>query len=461
MTKNTISILKRIANKKHYRELKRKEKRKKLKIIKLKRKRFFAGLNIDKFKLLSDNLQYVSDCKKTDLLNIDFDQLNSVAALKKIPVPEKFSLVDTPKESYKFINDVINTIYHNRTKIILLDYKYCNEIHLGAQVFFDILLRDILKYQKKIISIPSFQNYLEDVRPVNMSDDIKKLLYSIGSFAVIKNLTYNFPDIEPYPLCEFKKNDNAADVLFNIEKKEEHTTELVKYVIKSLGRMNKELNSDSKEYLGTIIGEILINAEEHSTNNHRFSIGYFKEVPSNDSQDKYGIFNLVILNFGRTIYDTFKDPECDRKDILERMEALSEKYRMQSYFGNNLNEEVLWTLYALQEEVTSVPTTRNLKRGNGSIKFIESFFGLKSDGNNLDNVSRLAILSGNASIVFDGKYKIEEKTIEGEDFKVMTFNDSGDISKKPDANYVKFAKNHFPGTLISAQILINKDDIKK
>ncbi len=42
---------------------------------------------------------------------------------------------------------------------------------------------------------------------------------------------------------------------------------------------------------------------------------------------------------------------------------------------------------------------------------------------------------------------------QGEDnrkFKMMTFNKNGDIKQKPDKKYVNFAKNYFPGTIISA-----------
>ena len=100
------------------------------------------------------------------------------------------------------------------------------------------------------------------------------------------------------------------------------------------------------------------------------------------------------------------------------------------------------------------------KRGHGSIQFIESFFNIKGTNSKADTISKMAILSGNTSIIFDGKYNIKEKTLpNGDTFKYMTFNDSGDISEKPDKNYVKYVDNYFPGTIISAKILFNEDDL--
>lgn len=69
------------------------------------------------------------------------------------------------------------------------------------------------------------------------------------------------------------------------------------------------------------------------------------------------------------------------------------------------------------------------------------------------------MISGNTNIIFDGKYEIRDKLIGKDSFKVMTFNDSGNIEDKPDRKYVKHIKDCFPGTIISAKILITKDDV--
>jgi hypothetical protein len=123
------------------------------------------------------------------------------------------------------------------------------------------------------------------------------------------------------------------------------------------------------------------------------------------------------------------------------MKNLSQKYTKNKWFSTSFEEETLWTLYALQEGVTSVSTER-YKRGNGSIRFIESFFNLRNNPITKDEISTMGIISGNTNIIFDGTYKIEEKIIGNDRFKVMTFNSSGNIEDKPDKNFVKFAKNN-------------------
>ena len=241
-----------------------------------------------------------------------------------------------------------------------------------------------------------------------------------------------------------------------MQRKEIDTTQLVDHVITSLKTVNKTLNSENKEDLSTVIGEVLINAEEHSTMNNRYSTGYFQKI--NNENNIFGIYHLVIMNFGKTIYEKFLSDDCKNYDIKEKMKNLSQKYTKNKWFSTSFEEETLWTLYALQEGVTSVSTER-YKRGNGSIRFIESFFNLRNNPITKDEISTMGIISGNTNIIFDGTYKIEEKIIGNDRFKVMTFNSSGNIEDKPDKNFVKFAKNnYFPGTIFYANILITQDD---
>ncbi len=117
-------------------------------------------------------------------------------------------------------------------------------------------------------------------------------------------------------------------------------------------------------------------------------------------------------------------------------------------------EETLWTLYALQDGVTS----KKEKRGSGTITIIESFFKMKGDEKN-DRISNMMLVSGAACINFDGTYKIQKKIDEnGMPMSVMTFNKSGSIEDKPDNAYVYSNDSFFPGTLLSVTLLFDKPE---
>lgn len=455
-----------IGLKRFYRRLKSKEKRKRRRrvqhlhhIYTLSR----TGGDISYENLVKEflpiNIGYLLSCEKSDFfidkllklkINNDGDFL----------VPAEFSIIDFPKESYRFIQEVTAALILQKYQIININYKNCIRADLGAQVLLDIILKDIITFFKTLRQIKPKYAQVKEINGTNFKNDaIKKLLFSVGSPAIHMNKTVYFKDIIPYKLC-IHDRESHIDPIKIIEKKDIDTTTLVDYVIECLKRLNKKLTPEKLDNLCVVISEILINAEEHSSTKYRFSIGYFHEIQEDGKH--YGVFRLAILNFGNTIYEKFKAPGCPNTNIVTKMKILSDSYNKRNiFFQKQFEEETLWTLYSLQEGVTTVAPDKYRKRGNGSIQFIESFFNIKGEEENIDEISRLAILSGNTSIIFDGKYKIHEKVSNGEKFKYMTFNNSQNIEEKPDPKYVKFVEDYFPGTIISAKILFNDDDFTK
>lgn len=361
-------------------------------------------------------------------------------------VPNIFSLTENYEESYLFLKTLFHILYFQSCENIYLDYSQCNRIDLDASVCMDILLGEFLIHYKECERCGYTVN-VNQIEPINFErEEIKKVLFSIGAFSSIKGFRVEYPDIIPFRLrFGVIKNPDASKM------RERHITQLVDYVIECMKKMNRTLTADAESNLFQVIGEVLINAQEHSSGDKSFSIGYFQD--SEKDGEHIGIFNLVILNFGKSIYEIFKDPNCENKEIVEKMTELSDNYTKRGFFTKaEFEEQTLWTLYALQEGVTCKV---DWKRGNGSIRFIDSFFKLKGN-NEKDDVSYLSIFSGNTRITFDGTHRLIDKFKgkEKKPFKMMTFNQNGDIEDKPDKKYVTFAENYFPGTLISAKIQI-------
>ncbi len=378
-----------------------------------------------------------------------------------IEIPKMFSIIEAPVESYLSLKKIISALLLEGNQEVILDYKNCEKVGLGTQVLLDIILIDFLRFSNKCRQIDrNHKDYFPiKIGGVNINnEEVQKMMFSVGSPVTLKVREQNFSDIIPYKLC-IHDNEKEKDYNKRIEKKELDTTEMADYVIDSLARMNKKLTPTRIDDLCTVIGEILINAEEHSTTKFRFSIGYFKEEKIENKH--YGIFRLVILNFGKTIYEKFKDDDCPNKEIVAKMKELSKAYTRKKFFSlNKFEEENLWSLYALQEGVSSVSPT-DFKRGNGSIRFIDSFFNIKGSIE-VDNISNLNIQSGNTRIHFNGEYSIVTKTnFNNDTFKVMTFNKSGNIEEKPDSRFVFQTKYYFPGTIISAKLFFNDDDFEK
>lgn len=296
---------------------------------------------------------------------------------------------------------------------------------------------------------------VDDIVPINYNTkEIEKILFSIGAFRSIKGFKIDYDDVIAFPIIVGSKKNKSLSQQRDID-----ITKTVDYIIQCLKKMNKNLTGPAETNFYKVLGEVIQNAEEHSNTNNRYSIGYFEKK----KDEEFGVFNLSILNFGNTIYETFTDPNCSNIEVADQMRELSKKYTSKNLFSQSkFEEETLWTLYALQDGVTRIA---DWDRGNGAIRFIEAFFKLKGTDDN-DNISKMNIISGHTRIIFDGKYNIVTKPRGKENklYKMMTFNDTGNIEDKPDSTYVKYEKNYFPGTLISAKIRIdleNTEELRK
>lgn len=411
-------------------------------------------------KYLPTNLKYLLYTNESPF-NIENIRKQNYKSDGVVELPKIFSIIEEPEESYLAIQKTISALLLEENTTFILDYKNCEKVELGSQVLLDIILKDFLQFTAKCQKIDrNHKNYFPiSIGGININnEEVRKMMFSVGSPVTLKVREHSFSDIIPYKLC-IHDNEREKNYEKRIEQKELDTTEMAEYVINSLARMNKKLTSEKRDDLCTVIGEILINAEEHSTTKYRFSIGYFKEVNSEDNH--YGIFRLVILNFGKTIYEKFKSEDCPNQEIVSKMRNLSDSYTKKKLFRQReFEEENLWTLYALQEGVSSISPT-DYKRGNGSIRFIDSFFNIKGS-KDIDDVSNLTIQSGKTRIHFNGEYDIVSKiNLNNESYKVMTFNESGSIEDKPDSRFVYQTKDYFPGTLISAKLLLDDEVVEQ
>ncbi len=370
-------------------------------------------------------------------------------------VPAIFSLTEAYPESFIFLKKLFYALYQDKYADIFIDYENCNRIDVDASVCMDTLLSEFIKHYKSCRARGRIKK-LNQILPKNYGkESIEKILKSIGAFNTIRGVQNTYTDIHPFHLLI---GNNFSRTLG--KDKEIEVTKIVDYIVDSLKLMNKTLTWQAEDSLSKVVGEVIINAAEHCGNKYRYSIGYLQiNKDPVEATTHVGVFNLVIFDFGRTIYENFKKTQSEELDVVKRMKELSKSYTQRNLLkSREFEEETLWTLYALQDGVTSVKAKQ---RGNGSIHFIESFFNLKGNTDH-DNSSFLTIISGNTRIIFDGKYQIQEKPRgkEGKIYKMMTFNDSGNIEDKPDPKYVMYTENTFPGTMIVAKICINFKNIE-
>lgn len=413
----------------------------------------FSNLPFHKFRRLSklskkpeysDTIKYFLDNK------IVFGDNELEFESNIFEVPKYFSIMEDSYESTTiFLRKLFNALYFQSFDEIFIDYKNCKTIDVCASMCMDIILADFIDYFNKCTK--GHHNIkVNTVKPINFEKyDVKKILFSIGAYRNIKGINLTFENAIPFPIIIGNKDNPKL-----AEKREVDITKTVDYIISCLGKLNKRLTGTAETNFYKVIGEVIQNAEEHSNTKMRYLIGHFEENKNGDTE--FGVFNLSILNFGNTYYETFKFAEAPNTKIVEQMKLLSKKYTQNKLFKKKkFEEETLWTLYALQDGVTRI---RDWNRGNGAIRFIESFIDLKGDSD--DDISKMVITSGHTRIIFDGKYKItkQKRGKDEKEFKMMTFNNSGNIEELPDDKYVKYENNYFPGTIISVKLKLDYEN---
>lgn len=369
-----------------------------------------------------------------------------------LKVPRHFSLTHAPAESYLFLCALIRFMHKVPSPQLLLDYHDCVQPDLDASVCMDAILRLFIEHHCIARIRLGKKGRACSVDAINMNhDQVRRFFYSTGAHRSVKGHGKSYDHIISCPL-KVSLRDPARK-----GRNEVTITDLLEHLQKCLARFGKKLTAKDEERFGDIIGEVLANAEEHSSLPLNYAIAHFEEY---QDEAHSGRFQIVIFNFGQTIYERLNDANaCLTKDtILPQMRDLSTHYNRKNLFGFGkapFQEECLWTLFALQDGVSSISN----HRGTGSTQFITDFLALRSKAPN--KKSLLTLMSGNTRIQFDGSYLIHEsKNAAGETHRRITFNQSNSLSDPPDPKVVTFAPAYFPGTLLYADIILTDDHLQ-
>lgn len=298
------------------------------------------------FLIQSDNSPF---CLKTLRLEVSLDTNGYIY------MPSVFSLCDNPNETINVLKQIIYSFFIKIPREIVFDYSRCTSIGLEAQALMDVILMEYKTFLNKCATMRSqriVSTFPESFGAINiLNEKLKKMMFSVGSPANLGIKRNDYPDIIRYSMCSHHAL-NESDKKQIKAQKEIDTSRAIDYVIDCLKKMGKKLTPKKRSDLCTVIGEILINAEEHSSLHHRFSMGYFHEVK--EGEQHKGLFHLVILNFGLSIYEKFRNDATCPHATVEKMKALSAQYTSRSFFKRGeFEEETLWTLYALQQGVFS------------------------------------------------------------------------------------------------------------
>lgn len=386
--------------------------------------------------------------------------LNTYVTLR---LPKRFSLSQPScsAESFGFLASLIRALHIVRAPMLLLDYQDCEELGLDASVCMDAILRLFIQRYTVFRSVYKKNAITCGIRVINMNrESVRKFYWSIGTGESIHGLGLQFPDTLRCPLETGWQGSGSEEQIAVT------STKLFEHLEACLARFNKQLTPKDAARFGNIIGEVLANAGQHSSLSPNYAIAHFVEHNTEDPNDHTGRFQIVIFNFGQTIYERLKDPKTclTHAKLWPEMENLSRdltRRRLLSPFKFKYEEEALWTLYSLQDGVSSLRHSSDAEsgRGSGTTKFITDFLELRSRAPDKNSV--LTLMSGQTRIQLNGDYGIEDKiNSHGHKQKVIAFNSTNDLSEPPDPKVVTFVAPYFPGTLLYADIYLTEEHLQ-
>jgi hypothetical protein len=386
-------------------------------------------------------LEYLSSTKFPQKQKVKIS--NKKAILK---IPSIFSFTENPDETIETLQKLFNL--RKGVNSIAIDHSECEIIGLGAEAIMDVILMNIKK--EKYLKMKNL--HLEGKLPNDQT--LFELLYVSG---ILKHLNISKDNPSPHRIKKLDLIYGGNDISFKRNKSSESgvvSTEVTKYFIECLNTKSFDLSPEGISYFSEIVGEVINNCEKHSGSFCQwYTIGHYNLNIEGD----YGECHLVIFNFGQTIYEGLKN-DIKSSELKDELKNLSDQHQNRGFFSlsKKWDEELLWTLYALQDGVSRVyDKLLNPDRGTGTIKLISHFqsLGDTKDGKK----SLMSIVSGNTCIYFDGKYSLENKKLEnGETRQLMTFNKEKDLTVPPDSNNVRKLKNYFPGTVISMKFYLDR-----
>jgi len=372
-----------------------------------------------------------------------------------INIPQTFSLFHNPDKVIETYHIIFK--YGSMSSIPGLNFNHtlCTDLELGASAVMDVFVIHLLEYKKRLLK-KSFA--ISGTLP--SKGQISEVLFVSGLLKHLK-IDKSIPKIihehkQNLKTLELIRGGQHATTMLVTKAMNSQTaaTKIIKYIAECVRTQDCELSKEGHRYFSHLICEVLDNCQIHSGDFCQwFALGHFDIVEGNT----YGQCNLVLFNFGNTIYESLKNGQLSP-------EIESQLYNLSKQFTNkrksDWNEEELWTLYALQEGISRLKNTdeNQRDRGVGTVKLINAFqeIGRAKDG----NTPTMSIISGNTYILFNNKYFLEDKVIDGTTVKTIAFNETNDINLPPDPENVKRLENYFPGTIITMKFYLDSNFIK-
>ncbi len=288
-----------------------------------------------------------------------------------------------------------------------------------------------------------------------MSSPIQKVLDAVGLRRELRiglNDVKNHDDVWPFELWRRRTRGTttAADALLKPQGREHLNDKLIDVIdewlqVASLNATSDgalwELSADGKFNIANMVGEILDNAERHSSidGDGDWTMAAFMAKRNAQGRASSMRCYLAFLSVGNSIAETIERAPKTTKEFCDKYARL--------HVRPGLSRDTLRTIAALQDGVTSAHSAYKGQRGGTGLQDTLAFIGELGGAPKPEADVRVTIVSGSSCIQL--RHPILVGRPDGSDRRVQWCNEANDPGRPPDRDIAFDLPSHFAGTLVS------------
>lgn len=376
---------------------------------------------------------------------------NKTKSTIQINTPKNFCLLNNPVCVLNWLSKFQCLALTESINHIIINHCKTKKYSLAAEALLGIISNEIKELRKHANNIIKIDGIVDNDHAYN------QLLEQIGIVSEMQDakmvLSNRDTSIDHKKIHAFKQNsnlnENASQTANDLNNKT--TLKLLEHINSGLRDHRLKLTKEAQNNLKLCVGEVLDNVGEHCglTAPHWFVRGYLNNHHKNKT------FELMIMNAGLPISDTFTNLPNEHYSKKLAMEYVN-------LHKNKVDEGTLFTIAALQGNMSSKNKKQTDTRGQGTIHLIEAFEQISRDYGNLRNNKtnvhiqpKMSIISGHTIINFNGTFKSHkiENEETGEERVIFSFNKQNCLKISPDkSTLINMKSNNFSGLLINIQI---------
>ncbi|MBB4637501.1 hypothetical protein [Longimicrobium terrae] len=352
-------------------------------------------------------------------------------ATVKLVFPSTCSIFDDPESTLEVLTKIAQAVAGGARKL-WFDQEGSVNVDLCAEA-----LTAALAKEARLEKIEVNGEYPKE-------PDARSCVAGFGTPAVLKEFGYEPTwDIPLLPLERYNSVSRPDTKLLLAEERASRVERIPVLIEEQFG--DRVMTLQFGDRLIQFLLAAIDNAVEHGSGDWWIASS-FRKLADPD----WGKCQIVIFDFGETIHQTMlRLPHNSALRKNAEMYVASQR----GAFGSSWSEEGVWTLLALQNQVTSRPGSGPTKKGSGFLSMLK-FLNTAIETSPADHAPRMCLLSGNTHVLLDGRH-LSSEGIPEEKRATVALNNANDLRYPPNPAAARTLSRFFPGTLVAVQFHVS------